>query len=694
MGNINILDFAVANLIAAGEVVDRPSSVIKELLENSLDAKATVVTVETKRGGSAFMRVTDNGIGMSREDVPICVKRHATSKIKEAHDLDGILTLGFRGEALAAIAAVSKVRIMTKTKDSALGTLMRCEGGTVLEVSETGCPDGTTVIVEELFASVPARRKFLKRDLVETMAIAAVVEKIALSRPDVSIRLICDGTTKFSSAGDGGLKNTIYSVLGRDFANKLIEVDCLTEGIGVNGFIGSPDNVRGNRNLQNFFINGRFVKSKTVQAALEQAFESYIPGDRFPCCVLYLQIHPAYVDVNVHPAKLEVKFSNEQTVFNAVYCGVRNALTTNIRRPSMRFGRKLDEDETIDAETVEKADSDAKLVNAFVPIREKGETPKPDSPPELPEAVPTMTLPDPITEEKIRVTAYNPPEGLYMTSSGDMPEIPDAEPDAPIVREKPDTIKVKVDIPMPTSEKAYATMSAILEKAASVTAETTEPEPMSASPTEESEEFDETPTPPEPQKPPKYRIAGEFFNTYVIVELYDKILLVDKHAAHERILFEEMKKAHESGQIFSQIALVPIELDIEASEYAALDSYKDDIAATGFEFELTESKVSITSYPSEFDIRYVGDMLLSMASKLAEGVGSAETERRSNYEKAMYQAACKAAIKAGDINAPEQIRWICDRLVKLPDIKYCPHGRPVAIELTRNEIERQFGRIK
>jgi len=685
MGNINILDFQVANLIAAGEVVDRPSSVIKELLENSIDAGATVITVETKRGGSAFMRVTDNGSGMSRDDVPICVKRHATSKIKDEHDLDGILTLGFRGEALAAIAAVSKLRIMTKTKDSAMGTIMRCENGTVLEVSETGCPDGTTVIVEELFASVPARRKFLKRDMVETTSIAAVVEKIALSRPDISIRLICDGNTKFSSAGDGNLKNAVYSILGRDFAKKLIEVDCMTEGIGVNGYIGSPDNVRGNRNLQNFFINGRFVKSKTIQSALEQAFESYIPSDRFPCCVLYLKIHPAYVDVNVHPAKLEVKFSNEQTIFNAVYCGVRNALTKNIERPKMNIGKKEESDNSFDPQQIEKDASDLKLMNAFVPIKERGENSKPHTPPELPEYVPQITIPEPLTEEVLRITSDNPPEALRLTSTGEAPVINDTPENSSTHRETPDILTENDSPDIPVANNLHKA------EASSVISEQRTFKPNI------DIEYSEPPKADVPLlKPPKYKIVGEFFNTYVIVELFDRIIIIDKHAAHERIIFEEMKRAHLNGKIFSQIALIPVDVKLSREEYAAVLTFKEDINATGFEFTENEENhsISIVQYPAEFDIRYIGEILLSMASKLAEGSGNAELTRRSNYEKAMYQAACKAAIKAGENNAPEQIKWLCDKLLVLPDIKYCPHGRPVAMELTKTEIERQFGRIK
>ncbi|MBQ4136552.1 MAG: DNA mismatch repair endonuclease MutL, partial [Clostridia bacterium] len=306
MGIINVLDFSVANLIAAGEVVDRPASVIKELLENSIDAGADDITVEIKRGGITFMRVTDNGKGISKDDLPVAVKRHATSKIHNADDLDSILTLGFRGEALAAIASVSRLRIMSKTADSETGHILESSCGEVKGIIEAGCANGTTVIVEDLFANVPARLKFLKKDVTEAMAVSAYVEKIALSRPDISIKLIIDGNMKFMTSGDNKLYNVIYVLFGKDFAKRLIEVDNNADGIRVHGYIGAPDNIRANRNFQNFFINGRFIKSKTVAAALEQAYSAFIPSEKFPCAVLNIDISPAHVDVNVHPAKLEV----------------------------------------------------------------------------------------------------------------------------------------------------------------------------------------------------------------------------------------------------------------------------------------------------------------------------------------------------------------------------------------------------
>ena len=339
MGKINVLSFAVANLIAAGEVVDRPASVIKELLENAIDSGADRITVEIQNGGVTFMRVSDNGCGMEAEDLPVAIRRHATSKIKDAEDLDGILTLGFRGEALAAIASVSHMRIISKTKDAPVGAMLEADGGEIVGLFERAASDGTTVIVEDLFANVPARRKFLKKDVTESSAICASVEKIALSRPDIAFRLIVDGNIKLDTVGDGNLKNTVYSIFGREFSSKLIAVSSDSDSISVSGFIGRSDNVRANRNYQNFFINGRYVKSKTACAAIEQAYTSYIPPEKFPCCILYINVNPATVDVNVHPAKLEVKFSNEKPVFEAVYYAVRNALEENRSRPDFAVSK-------------------------------------------------------------------------------------------------------------------------------------------------------------------------------------------------------------------------------------------------------------------------------------------------------------------------------------------------------------------
>ncbi|MBO7177060.1 MAG: DNA mismatch repair endonuclease MutL, partial [Clostridia bacterium] len=415
MGKINVLSFAVANLIAAGEVVDRPASVIKELMENAVDAGSTRITIEIQNGGVTFMRVSDNGCGMSAEDLPIAVRRHATSKIREAEDLDGILTLGFRGEALAAIASVSHLRIFSKPHGAPLGAMLESYGGENVTMTELGCSDGTTVIVEDLFANVPARRKFLKKDATEAMAVTANVEKVALSRPDIAFRLIVDGNVRLETAGDGDLRHAVYAVFGREFASRLIEINSGEEnGIRVSGFISRPDNVKSNRNFQNYFINGRYVKSKTACAAVEQAYCSYMPPEKFPCCVLNLQITPAAVDVNVHPAKLEVKFSNEKPVFEAIYYAVRNALEQDRQRPDVKLAQghiSVEEARRMLAETqpVQKP----RVSDATVPIREgRAESLKKQ---QIKMEIPTATLPHK-EQSQARFSAFQPTERVHIPS--------------------------------------------------------------------------------------------------------------------------------------------------------------------------------------------------------------------------------------------------------------------------------------
>ena len=361
MSKINVLSFEIANLIAAGEVVERPASVLKELLENSIDSGATKIICEIKRGGVALIRVSDNGAGIDKDDLPIAIKRHATSKIKNKDDLESILTLGFRGEALAAISSVSEMTIISKTKESASAYMLTAEGGNIVDVSEVGASDGTTVVVENLFYNVPARRKFLKKDSTEAMNVSALVEKIALSRPDISIQLLVDGEEKFKTPGDSNLHNTIYSIFGKDFSEKLIKCEGTANGVRVSGFIGRSDNVKKNRNLMNVFINSRYVKSLTAMAAIEKAFTSYIAPECFPACVLFLEMNPALVDVNVHPAKLEVKFSDERAVFEAVYYTVKEALLGFEYRPEISLK--------------EKNKTERNFFGAFVPIGEstKGE---------------------------------------------------------------------------------------------------------------------------------------------------------------------------------------------------------------------------------------------------------------------------------------------------------------------------------
>ena len=674
MGKINVLSFAVANLIAAGEVVDRPSSVIKELLENSIDSGATSITVEIQNGGVTYMRVADNGCGIEPDDLPVAIRRHATSKIKNPEDLEGIITLGFRGEALAAIASVSDMRIISRPRGAQSGAMLEASGGNILRVSERAATEGTTVIVENLFANVPARRKFLKKDVTEAMAVSAVVEKIALSKPDISFKLIVDGNVKLETVGDGSLKNAIYSVFGREFSQKLIPAELEVDGISVSGFVGRSDNVRANRNYQNFFINGRYVKSRTAGAAIEQAYTSYIAPDKFPCCVLFLGINPAIVDVNVHPSKLEVKFSNEKPVFEAIYYAVRNALEQNADRPSVTLAQRGVKSEWVKAKVSEATlpiedrrgqslkarQIESELFSAPAPKQEATRT---ESKPKENKFV-TMTA-DEYVREYVRGAVYTPereeqPVAAPNTEEKPVPKKalePKQEARAEIKRE----IKQEIKQEVVREENIRAAEAMVAEE---------EPKPESLS----------------------YRIVGEAFNAYVVVERGDTMLLIDKHAAHERIIFEELKAAMRKAAPTSQMLMLPLDIMMTSEEIQTIDQYRAEIEATGFEITCGRYSVSVLALPEGISTDAVSDMLVVMADRLKSGTGTAGVTKEIVFEKALYQAACKAAIKAGREYAPEHIKWIVERLMAIPDITVCPHGRPVAMELSKKDLDRQFER--
>lgn len=653
MANIHVLDFQVANLIAAGEVVDRPASVAKELLENAIDAGATRIIIEIKRGGVAFLRVTDNGCGMAKEDVPIALKRHATSKIQNADDLDGIVTLGFRGEALAAISSVATVRILTKRKSDAMGTLLTSEAGQAPQVSEAGCMDGTTVIIEELFRNVPARRKFLKKDATEGLAVAAVVEKIALSRPDISVQFISEGTTKFETAGDGKLQNAVYAVLGRDFARKMIDVQAKTDGIEVSGYIGSPENVRPNRNQQIFFLNGRYVKSKTAMAALEQAFDSYIPSDKFPACVLHIVIHPAFVDVNVHPAKLEVKFSNERLVFEAVYMSVRDALVRKINHPTLEPQPIVPEKKATD------------YTRAFVPVYDR--TAETDRAPQVSQVTLEETVQSQASASKqVEQTAQSTKTTSFLDF--DIPKIP---------------LEILQMAPSAHSTVSEAEKPAVMPlEAKKESAPALQSKPVAPSAIERPK-----------RDLPTYRYLGEAFHCYLFVEVGDQVLVIDKHAAHERILFEQMKANMQALQPATQVLLVPLTVNLTVEEYAAFAEYEKEITALGFTFAShKEGKLEVAGIPVELNAESAISLLTVIADRLAAGTGTAALSREILYEKALYQASCKAAIKGGRAYDDVHHIWIIEQVLCLPDIKYCPHGRPIAFAMEHSWLERKFGR--
>ena len=649
MGKINVLDFEIANLIAAGEVVERPSSVLKELIENSIDSGATEIVAEIKRGGVALISVTDNGCGMDKEDLPVAIKRHATSKIKAREDLESINTLGFRGEALAAISSVSAVTIITKTADAESGSMLVSEGGKILDISEVGCANGTAVIVENLFFNVPARRKFLKKDSTEAMNCAALVEKVALSRPDISIQLKVDGEERFKTPGDKDLLNTIYAVYGKDFASKLIKAEGTANGVRVHGYIGRSDNVRKNRNYQNVFINGRYVKSLTAMAAIEKAYTSYIAHEVFPTCVLFLDMNPTMVDVNVHPAKLEVKFASEQPIFEAIYYTVKRAIEDHEYRPEM--------------ELLNKNKSEKNYTGAFVPIGEdtKGKQ---------------ISFTAPIRESSVPSREYTPAQASYKPNFDYKP------------------LKVSSSAGEGFAKKdTYPQMSPkssveLLKRYSKV-----EPDSSYTPPPSIKQENVETVS--STTETPEYKFIGEAFNCYLLVEYEGAMLVIDKHAAHERVIFEDLKKITErDGRVASQSLLLPITVILSPDELACANDYKDELSLVGFDYEILDGYANINAIPSSISSMEAESLFVKMVDDIIEGKGNPEVTEKIRREQALYQIACKAAIKGGRIYDRSVSDWIVKKVLELPDVIVCPHGRPIAYRLTKSELDRQFDRIK
>ena len=649
MGKINVLDFEIANLIAAGEVVERPSSVLKELIENSIDSGADSIVAEIKRGGVALIRVSDNGCGMDKEDLPVAIKRHATSKIRAREDLESIMTLGFRGEALAAISSVSQVTIITKTAEAECGHMLVSEGGKILDISEVGCSGGTTVVVENLFFNVPARRKFLKKDSTEAMNCAALVEKVALSRPDISIQLLVDGEERFKTPGDGDLLNSIYAVYGKDFASKLIRADGVANGIHVHGYVGRSDNVRKNRNYQNIFINGRYVKSLTAMAAIEKAYTSYIAHEAFPTCVLFLDMSPTAVDVNVHPAKLEVKFASEQPVFEAVYYTVKRAIEDHEYRPEMLLSQKKTE---------------RTALGAFVPIGEdtKGKqmsisyTERPAFSSSVKPASDSLST---------RAVDYSRPLKVASSSSESYPR-----KDAPVTMTPKSSVELLERYSKAARRESYDAPKPSLTEA-----------PLPEIRVEETA--------------PEYKYIGEAFNCYILIEYEGAMLVIDKHAAHERVLFEDLKRITErDGRVASQSLLLPITALLSPDELACAEEYREEISLVGFEFDLLDGHANITAIPSSVGSMEAESLFVKMIDDIIEGKGDPDVTEKIRREQALYQIACKAAIKGGRVYDRSVSEWIVKKVLELPDVIVCPHGRPIAYRLTKSELDRQFDRIK
>lgn len=643
MPEIQILSPHLADLIAAGEVVERPASVVKELVENAFDAGARTVTVELRGGGATYLRVTDDGCGMAPEDAGIAFLRHATSKLHDEQGLEAIGTMGFRGEALAAISAVSHITLTTRQRGAAAGTHMTLDAGDIQDMYETGCPEGTTMIVRDLFFNTPARRKFLKSDRAEGAACAAAALRCALGRPDVSVRCIRDGEEVFFSPGDNKLDSCVYSLLGRDLAMSLLPCAGEADGVRVHGFISSPAAGRGSRAQQYFFCNGRWIKSAALQAALEQAYRNTLLVGRFPACVLYVELSCAAVDVNVHPAKTEVKFTHERAVFDAVYYGARAALEAE-KEPVATLSKTAAK-----PEPAPKADP-------FVPAAPKAAPAQRPSAPSAPTFAPARTYaPAAPAEEAV---AFRSPTASAFTAPRVAPPPVFVTPARPIPGTPP--------APEPIVPVARPAQTAI------------EPEPVFPSPLERAA----------PPAEPPARLIGEAMHTYILVEKGETLILIDKHAAHERINFDRLRQS--PADIPSQTLLEPLPFTPDASDADVLQQYGDVLAELGFTLEpFGRNDYILRGVPAQLDAADALPALEEICAQLRHG---ARMDAQSVRDEVLKTVACKAAIKAGWQTEPEELLRLADA-VCAGEVKYCPHGRPVAVTLTRRELDKLFKRI-
>ena len=685
MAKINVLPKHIAELIAAGEVVERPASVVKELMENAIDAGATTITLEIRNGGVRYIRITDNGCGIDHADVPKAFLSHATSKIKDENDLNSIFTLGFRGEALASIAAVSKTEILTKTQDSSLGTSYAIEGGVQTRYDEAGCPNGTTIVVRDLFYNTPARMKFLKKDVSEANAVADIVDKIALSHPEVSVRFIREGKQALITPGDGKLLSAIYSVFGRTFAESLLEVDYKLDGVEVSGYVCKPMSSRPSRAMQYFFLGGRFIRSRACVGAMENAYKNTIMVGKFPSCVLNVNVRPDTVDVNVHPAKTEVRFSDERRVSSAVYFAVKSALESFDTMPEIELTQQKNKvmqramPEAVQLSMIDEAPAEKKVFSNS-PFADKKQVPSQSVQPKKDfwQSMPAKDFGKAAEEKpKNQEIEKNENEPDLISSFVSTQKKKDAEAAEKIrqtsLNNKPSVSQASAFV---KEDSAPAKSYVQPEKAPEV-----KNQPTTQNAVSEQKKL--------PVKP--LRLLGEAFKTYIICEYDNKVVLIDKHAAHERIIYNKMKEAAKNN-ISSQVLLTPIKVTLSKSEYNIITQNLDVFSKAGYLIEDFEGGVVIVrECPMLISGDDIEDTVIEIASYLAENRINIESEK---IDRIHHTAACKAAIKAGYKNSTAEMKVLAEQVLYDDEVRYCPHGRPVLIELSKYEIEKQFGRIQ
>ena len=624
MPKIHVLPRDVYERISAGEVVERPSSAVKELLENSVDAGADAITLEIQNGGVKYIRITDNGCGIARGDVKNAFVSHATSKIKESDDLASIATLGFRGEALASIAAVSRVEMLTRTAEESVGTRCCVEGGEITELDDAGCPVGTTIVVRDLFYNVPARMKFLKKDVTEANSVAAVADRLAVSHPEISVRFIRDGKQTMFSPGDGKLLSALYAVYGKEFADQLLPASGSSGNVSVEGYVCKPAAARPNRNMELFYVNDRMVRTKTGCAAVEEAYKGSIMVGRFPSCVLNLKMPYSFVDVNVHPAKTEVRFASEKEVFGAVYNAVKTALG--------------------------QAQADA------VPFHNR-----------------------PVSSAVMKDFFANIPARQFRMEQTEPKPVFPAEPrpsyaPQPSARSLDLIVEDETAAPYRTGQEEPSVLPSVL------------PQPEPEQPPQPEEENGVTVT---TQPAEEVCYVGEAFQTYLIAQCGGELLLIDKHAAHERLLYEQLKQQHSDQP--SQLLMLPLTVRLSRNEYEAVLEHAELLSDAGFTVEdFGDGTVSVSEYPALLQGTDIAEQITEIAGYLAEHVREVATQKTDWI---YHSAACRAAVKAGDFTDRSEAEAFVKRILSTPDIRYCPHGRPVIAKLTRREIEKMFGRV-
>lgn len=636
MARINVLPKEIYQLIAAGEVVERPSSVVKEMIENSLDAGAKNITIEIKNGGSTYIRITDDGCGIERDDVRKVFISHATSKISKKDDLNSIATLGFRGEAMASISAVSKVELLTKSENEEIGTRYEIAGGEELEFDDAGCPNGTTIVVRDIFFNTPARMKFLKKDVTEGNQVAGIVDRMAISHPEISFRFIRDGKQVLITSGNGDLKSTVYSVLGKEMSDSLMSVDYSFNDMRIMGFVSKPTASRKSRAGQYFYINNRIVKSKTAMAALEQAYKNTIMVGRFPACVLNIELNPAQVDVNVHPAKTEVRFANEKPIFDLVYYAVKTAIENDRTVKEVEF--KENPIYRQESKNVYQNNDNKSFQAKFDFFKKKDEPPSQ------------------------QVIKTKPRENFWQVEA--------PKPEYKIARDEKPKARVDINIEYEEPEEISTAESKDVPKERDI-------EKVVITDEKDNENFI-----------PNFKLIGEAFKTYLIVEIENELYFIDKHAAHERMNFERFKA---QATVETQMLLAPVVVNLTKDEFIAISENVELIKKCGFELEeFGESQIIVRAIPSLVDGDSVKDLMLEIAQKLLEHKTDILPDK---IDWIYHSASCRGAVKAGDYTSRQEQEMFVKKLLSMPNIRFCPHGRPVFIKMSKYDIEKQFGRV-